>query len=884
VLLATTLLTLITLAAALTGLVTVGAAAAAAAYRQYTDDLPPVSDVGNRNVFKTTRILDRNGDLLYELFDQNAGKRTVVHLADMAPEFVDAELAVEDPTFYDNPGIDPKGIARAAYQLVSSRSVQSGGSTITQQLIRNVLFDPQERTAISLDRKVKEAVLAVELNNRYSKDQILEWYLNEISYGNLSYGVAAAAATYFNKEPGELTLAQSAMLAGLPQAPSIYDPFTNVDAVKRRQVEVLDLMARHGFISQAEADETKEEPLQLVSPDNAGTPMRYPHWVFYVRSVLEEMYGPKQLLSAGLTVYTTLDPHLQDIAQDDINLNIPALRSQNANNAALVAIEPQLGEILAMVGSPDFNDTSIDGQVNNAVALHQPGSSIKPIVYLASFLKGFSPATIVQDSPLSLPDGAGGTWKPQNFDLRFRGPVTLRRALGNSLNIPAVRVLQFVGLDNAISLARKMGLTSLLDPSNYGLSFVLGGGDVRLVELATAYTVLADGGDQVAVSPILKVLDSEGNVIFQHQATRQSVVDPRAVYLVSSILSDNSARTETFGVNNPLRLKNDRPAAAKTGSTDDYRDSWTMGYTPSLVTGVWVGRSDHQPMRVSGSSGAGLIWNNFMERALADWPFEPFDPPTGVVRERICTGPPPDEGEPCPSVQDWFLEERAPSAQAKFAARVYALDRVTGQLADRDTPYDDIILKTFRPSLNGDTGLPPADYSARAGAAHPWEILPATLIPTVLPTSTPTPGPSPTPSPGPSPTETATPTPRPSLTPVPTRTPIPFELLPAPIAPTVRVSEPRAGQVVSGTIAIEGTVSSADLNSYRVQYDQANITGQWTTVREAEGTTSVADNQLDFWDTRTVPDGSYWIHVTGVSDTGGVAQAGVVVIVRNAGR
>ncbi|MPZ13407.1 MAG: PBP1A family penicillin-binding protein, partial [Chloroflexi bacterium] len=578
------------LAFGLAGTATFGAASAAAAYHSFIEDLPSVGVLSTRDVYQTTRILDRDGNLLYELFNQDEGRRTVVRLDDVPNVVVDAVVAVEDASFYENLGIEPRGIIRAFWENLQAGTVVGGGSTITQQLIKNVLLNPDERTSETLSRKFKEAFLAMELSQSYSKDQILEWYLNEVSFGNLAFGIGTASQTYFTKSLQEVTLAEAAFLAGLPQAPATYDPFTSFEAAKQRQEDVLGLMAQHGFITPEEADAAKQEPIKLAPPESATPSIRYPHWVFYVRNALEERFGEKALLTGGYTVYTTLDSDLQDIAERSVRTYKADLEAQNANNASLAAIDPKSGEILAMVGSMDYYDASIDGQVNQAVAPLQPGSSIKPVVYLTAFLEGLSPATIVQDAPLELPDGPGRVWRPQNFDNRFRGPVTLRRALGNSLNIPAVKVLQYVGLDDAISMAKNLGMTSLGDPTNYGLSFTLGGGEVRLVELASAYAVLANGGKQVPVSPILKVVGADGRTVYEHTSEAEQVVDPRTVFLTTDILSDNNARLETFGANSPLRLSGNRPAAAKTGSTDDYRDSWTMGYTPSLVAGVWVGR------------------------------------------------------------------------------------------------------------------------------------------------------------------------------------------------------------------------------------------------------------------------------------------------------
>jgi membrane peptidoglycan carboxypeptidase len=448
-----------------------------------------------------------------------------------------------------------------------------------------------------------------------------------------------------------------------------------------------------------------------------------------------------------------------------------------------------------------------------------------------------------------------------------------------------VKVLQYAGLPDTINLAKRMGMASLRDPSNYGLAFTLGGGEVRLVELATAYTVLANGGIQVPVSPIMKIVDSNGQVVFEHKATREQIVDPRAVFMVNDILSDNNARSSTFGANSVLRLANNRPAAAKTGSTDDYRDSWTMGYTPSLVTGVWVGRADNRPMRlVLGSSGAGRIWNTFMERALQGWPMEPFTPPPGMLYESVCSTP--DSGGGCGrTIKDWFLEERAPSTLARLSSRAVAVDRVSGKLADHDTPYSDVVFRTFRFNSLDAAALPPADYAERGGGpTKPWEVLPATLVATVLPTSAPTPGPSPTATFGPSPTQTSTNTPVPTSTPrpppPPTRTPEPTAT-DVPLPSIVTIISPRPVQTVAGRVPVLGSASIPEFVAYRMEYESADLGTSARIVRDAAGYQAVLSGQLDEWDTRAVPNGSYRIRLTVFSASGLSLQASVVVAVQN---
>jgi len=651
---------------------------ASAIYSYATRDLPPVDEVFSKSEFQSALIYDRKGRLLYEMFDPQGGRRTPVKLQDVPPVLIDATLATEDPNFYTNPGVDPLAILRALAQNVAHQRLESGASTITQQLVRNVLMTPQERQSQTIQRKVEEAILAYRVTERYSKDEILERYLNEINYGNLSYGVEAASEGYFDKPVQQLTLPEAALIAGLPQAPAIYDPYQNPKAAKERQLEVLGLMVKHGYITQAQADAAAAVPLRYHS---APTQMQAPHFVTYVQSLLEDRYPRQQLYQGGLRIYTSLDLDLQNKAQQIVQQRLATIKEDNANNAALVAIDPKTGEILAMVGSANFYDDSIQGQINMALAQRQPGSTLKPFTYLYAFEHHeAAPASILNDSPIQYSMGVGRPpYQPHDADLRFRGPVTVRRALANSLNVPAVEMLNQIGINSLLQTLHLFGITTLQQPASYyGLALTLGGGQVRLLDLAFAYATLANGGvqigepvpsaqpgqSQLAPVAILKITDANGKVLYNYQPPSGiRLASPQATWLITDILADDNARAETFGAHSYLEIN--RPAAVKTGTTEEFQDSWTLGYTPQLVVGVWVGNANDQPMKnVFGARGAGLIWHEFMETALQGTPVLPFTRPSGLVQATVDaqTGLRPVPGRP--TVTDWFIEGTLPTASA----------------------------------------------------------------------------------------------------------------------------------------------------------------------------------------------------------------------------
>ncbi len=640
--------------------------------------LPPVEDLQQHAAqFETTRILDRQGNLLYEILDPNAGRRTYVPLDRISPYMVAAILATEDSQFYSHPGFDLLAILRAVWQNYTQGDVVSGASTITQQIARNLLFSPEERARRTARRKTREVLLAAEITRRYSKDEILELYLNQSYFGNLAYGVEAAAETYFNTTADKLTLAQASFLAGLVQAPSVYDIYTNRQATLARHRQVLTLMVETSREQGCIYVSNAQQPI-CISAEEAGmaaaeiaayefqTPdiqIRFPHWVHFIRAELESLFDPQTIYRSGFTVHTSLDPVLQQQAQEIVRQQVDALAEKRATNGALVAIRPSTGEILAMVGSADFYNEAIDGQVNMAIRPRQPGSSIKPLTYTAAFEKGWTPATLIWDVPSEFPPSGDPSdlrppYKPVNYDNRFHGPVTVRSALANSYNVPAVKALAYVGIyddpltpaeEGLIPFARRVGITTL-DRQDYGLSLTLGGGDVTLLELTSVYATLANNGLRVAPTGILRIEDREGAIVYEHEAQGEQVIRPEHAYLITDILSDNEARTPAFGPNSALRLP--FKAAAKTGTTNDFRDNWTLGYTPDVAVGVWVGNADYTPMvNTSGLTGAAPIWNQFMQFAqdrLTGGIPSPTVRPAGVVDRIICAISGTEPSEWCP--------------------------------------------------------------------------------------------------------------------------------------------------------------------------------------------------------------------------------------------
>lgn len=693
------------------------------AYQWIFAGLPDVESIEARLVAPSTRIYDRQGRLLYQIADPETGLNQEITLDDLPACMIEATIATEDANFYHHPGVDLQGVFRAVWMNLKGGEVVAGGSTITQQVARNLLLDPEQRAERTLRRKLREGVLALELTRHYSRDEILMLYLNQTYYGNLSYGVGAAARAYFGKGVSDLTLAECAMLAGLPQAPAIYDPLTSPETAKARQRIVLDLMAKHGYISVDEADQAYDQELQYAA---LPFPIEAPHFVAAVWTQLQRNFSEYLYTGGGLEVVTTLDLDWQNAAQDAAQRHLewlnnppPGQPAHNAHNAAVVAIDPYTGQILAMLGSPDYFDDRIDGAVNAALAPRQPGSALKPFTYAAAFDPTlddpWTPATMILDVGTPFVTRRLESYTPANFGLVEHGPVLIREALASSYNIPAVVALDHIGLDALVRLTTRLGISTLTDTSRFDLSLTLGGGEVRLLELTAAYGALANGGFRVDPAYILEIRDRHGNVLYEWQAPvyTQPVMDPRVAFLLTDILSDNEARIPSFGPASPLNIG--RPAAAKTGTTTDFRDNWTVGYTPNLVVGVWVGNADNTPMiEVSGISGAGPIWHEFIRRVLVGQPELEFTRPDGLVRAEVCAISGLLPTEDCPRTRrEWFIEGTVPAEEDTFYQR-FTLDRRTGLLADDDTPVEDREEQVF-------LVLPPEaqEWGARQGIPQP---------------------------------------------------------------------------------------------------------------------------------------------------------------------
>lgn len=625
-------------------------------YTQIAAQLKPrLAMIENRKAFQTSRIFDRNGTLLYEFFD--AGKRTHVAMSEISPLLIKATVAIEDKTFYTNTGVDFEGILRAGFSNLAAGGEVSGASTITQQVIKTIVLTEQEQLRENrYQRKLQEVILAQELNQRYTKDEILSLYLNEIFYGNLAYGIEAASQVYFKTSARDLSLPQAALLAGLPQRPSIYNPinFLQRDAhgsflpgiiladtwrdpnyelppdtptPKWRQIAVLAQMVDIGYISEADARTAAAMDLRFTTQE---VPLNAPHFVFYVRDLIQEKYGQQLLTGGGLQIYTTLDLDLERMAQQKAAERISELENRNIHNAAVVIMQPNTGQILAMVGSIDYNAVQttktrgekgnvIDGQVNVTTRERQPGSSLKPFTYLAALEQGMTPATVIWDVPTKFPAGGGAWYEPKNYNGRFNGPVRIRTALANSLNVPAVKALKFAGVDYTLKLLDRVGVKTGLKRGEafYGLALTLGGGEVTPLELTTAYNTLASNGRYYPPTPILRIIDGEGGILESFQPIRGTqVVSPELNATLTDMLSDDRARTAIWGLNSRLKLS--QPAAVKTGTSNDWRDAWTLGFAPYVTVGVWSGNNNNEPTaRVESIEGGGRIWNSIMEEIFA---------------------------------------------------------------------------------------------------------------------------------------------------------------------------------------------------------------------------------------------------------------------------
>jgi len=620
-------------------------------------DIPNPNQLIEREIAQSTKIYDRTGEnILYEIHGDE--KRTMINLEDLPDYVKQAPIAIEDKNFYHHGGFSVWAMVRTTITNVLYNR-RAGGSTLTQQFIKNAVLSPEKK----ISRKIKEVVLAYRLEKKFSKDEILQMYLNEIPYGSNAYGIEAASQKYFNKSAKDLFLEEAALLAALTQSPSRYSPYgPNRDLLLGRKDYVLTLMREQGYISEEEEEGAKQKELIFVGPE---TNITAPHFVMYIKEILAEKYGEKMIEQEGLKIYTTLDLYKQKIAEEVIQEKTEDFPEKyNANNAALVSIDPKTGQVLAMVGSRDYFDDEIDGQVNVAIRPRQPGSSLKPLVYSALFIKGYSPNTILYDTLTNFSGDPSNPYEPRNYNGQELGPVSVRKALAGSLNIPAVKALYLADVNNVIELAEKAGYTTLYDRDRFGLSLVLGGAEVKLIEHTNAYSAFARDGKMSPIVTILRIEDKDGNIIEEYKPEEKQVFDSQIARLINSILSDNAARSYIFGEKNSLVLPN-RPVAAKTGTTNNYHDAWTIGYTPSIVTGVWVGNSNNDAMKgaADGSILAAPIWNEYMVRVLGDTPVETFKEP-----EKTKTGKGIIDGE--------------------LPSQIVKVDTSTGLLATSLTPYE----------------------------------------------------------------------------------------------------------------------------------------------------------------------------------------------------
>ncbi|MBP9702275.1 PBP1A family penicillin-binding protein [Candidatus Woesebacteria bacterium] len=654
-------------------------------------DLPSPAKLARPLAFPvSSKILDRKGTLLYEIYaDQN---RTPIKISELPKYVTQATIAIEDKNFYTHNGFDTGGILRALYKTLTGQRLE-GGSTITQQLVKVTLLTP-ERT---ISRKIKEAILTIATEVLYTKDQILEMYVNHIPYGGTTYGIEAASKRYFDKSAKELTLAEASLLAGLPQAPSRFSPWSAPDSAKSRQAQVISRMQEEGFISSEDATKAKETELIYGS---AGVDIRAPHFVMYVRDIIENKYGTELVTKGGLKVTTTLDINLQESAEATLSAELKNLGRLKISNGAAVVTNPGTGEILAMIGSKDYWSEDIDGKFNVTTSLRQPGSSIKPINYaLGIENRVITPSTMLLDTPICFTSPGSPKYCPKNYDNTFRGLTQIRFALGNSLNIAAVKVLALNGVESFIEFANKMGIKSFVDPKNYGLSLTLGGGEVTMLEMATSFGVFANEGERVDLDPLLKVEDSSGTILYDRSpenTTRERVLSSETSFLISHILSDNNARSAAFGASSVLNVPG-KTVAVKTGTTNSLRDNWTIGYTQDLLVATWVGNNDNSPMSyvASGVTGASPIWQKIMRYALTGvktpgWP----KPESGIEGASVCSdsGALPTPDRPCETRYEYFLEGTIPTVSTLVQKELF-VNKTTLHPPHNESEFGDVEAK-----------------------------------------------------------------------------------------------------------------------------------------------------------------------------------------------
>ena len=843
--------------------------------------------------FETTRIFDTQGTLLAEFNSPDAGARTEVPLSEISPWLIHATIATENETFYTDPGFSVLAIVRAAIQNLQAGQTVSGASTITQQLARALVLETEFAQQVSNERKIAEVIVASEIVRTYDKNQILEIYLNEFFYGNFAYGVEAAAQTYFDKSARDLNPAEAAFIAGLPQSPATYDPVINREAAMGRMEQVLRLMSEANGTGCIAIQHDDNSPWQVPNGGRlcvsavrqpAGDVVYYyqapgmaepeemtlditrvkiatferpewrathPHFVNYVWQQLEENYGQQAIYSAGFRVYTTLNEQIQGVAEQAVTEHLAYVNQvygARVNNASVVVMRPSDGAVMAMVGSADYYNDDIDGQVNVAFTAQQPGSSIKPLVYLSAFEpdengRYLTPASVIWDVPTNF-----NGYTPRNYDGNFNGPVSVRYALGNSLNVPAVKALERTGLERFTALAKRVGLTFPLgDPveRQAGLPTALGAVEVRLFDMVSAFAMLANNGRRVEPYSIIYIEDSGGNEVYRAETSPQGlqVVNPEYAYLITNILSDNEARAAEFGRGQPMELSGGRPAAIKTGTsgTQNVFDVWALGYTPQFVTGVWVGNTDDSPIyNVSGYYAAAPIWNRVMEAAHQGQPIQQFTEPPGLVRAEICadSGTLPSAACAGRTRVELFAQNAPPPGADRDIFRQLQVDGYTGKLANQYC-QDDVETRLFV-SISD-----PAAYDwINNGGGASWATSRGLELPVMPP-----------------PTEECSP-----------NEPRPF----------VVISVPAEGQTVQGTIQLRGAVTMPDFNRYEVRYGVSHQPEAFSqpilveTAQRPEG-----ESILGEFDTRQLENGPYTLRLVAIDVYGRDVRRDIHITVNN---
>ncbi len=601
-------------------------------YQNVFANLPDVNKIYNPPKL-STKILDRNGSLLYKFY---VGENRVwVPINKIPKSLVEATLAIEDKSFYQHGGLSIKGMMMALYYNLFKKDGENnlrGGSTITQQLVKNVFLSDEK----TFTRKIKEVILAIEIEKKLSKDEILERYFNQVGYGGETYGAEEASLKYFGKDVWEINEAEATFLAGLPAAPSSYSPFgINPDFAYIRQKHVIDEMVNAKFIDQNKADQLKNQKITIF---NNRPEMKAPHFVFYIKDYLEKRLGYASLATLGLTIKTSLDLPTQEMAEKIVKEEIDGVKNLGISNGAAMVVDPKTGEILAMVGSKDYYAKDIDGQFNVTTGLRQPGSSIKPINYLLALTNNnWTLASTIDDGPITYQIQGQKPYSPQNYNGKYMGQVTLRTALGSSLNIPSVKLLAADGIQNMIDLGQKMGITTWEPKNRFGLSLALGAGEVKMVEMTNAYSIFANMGEKTEINPVLEISNYLGEKIYSEETTQSQVVDPKGAFLIDNVLSDNGARTPIFGPNSKLKIEG-KTVAVKTGTTNSLKDNWCIGWTPNVLVAAWVGNNDGRPMNwvASGVSGATPIWNRIIKKMLEGKSDQTWQVPTGVVKQNVC--------------------------------------------------------------------------------------------------------------------------------------------------------------------------------------------------------------------------------------------------------